>query len=174
MARDKIGPLSALEVITERSDCRLQLTNIAMIGDNEVGRGEPLRPARLRSHSTTHICFIHPSLHGPPHPDLIIGIHHDHRPTHRGCHDRRFDDCHARKPLQRCLDTTEDQGMSDRFQSPELARVGENDPSQRLAVYLAFEDDARPPLGDRGEAFVGQNGVTDGVRVDGVNAPLRQ
>ena len=60
--------------------------------------------------------------------------------------------------------------MSDRFQRPELARVGENDLSQRLAVYLAFEDDARPPLGDRGEALVGQDRVTDGVRADGANA----
>lgn len=64
--------------------------------------------------------------------------------------------------------------MSDRLYSPELVRVGENDPGQRLAVYLAFEDDVRPPLGDRGQAFVSQDGMTDGVRVDGVNASLLQ
>ena len=87
---------------------------------------------------------------------------------------RHLDDCNAGKSLQIGLDSAEDHGMSDRFEHLELSRVVENNPGQRLAVYLAFEDDVRPSLGDRGQSFTGKNEVTHGVRVDGVNAPHRQ
>ena len=122
----------------------------------------------------TDICFTHTPLHGSIQTCLIVCIHHDHRPAHPGLEQRHLHDRDTEKFLQIGLDSTEDQWMSDRLEHFELSRVVENDPGQRLAVYLAFEDDVRPPLGDRGQTFAGKNKVTHGVGVDGANAALRQ
>ena len=174
MAWDKIRPLFPGEEVTKQSDDRLQLPDIAMVGYHQIGGSEPYGPAGLRRHSEADISFFHATLQSPTHSGPIVGIHNDAWPAHRGLEQRHLDYHHTGKPLQISLDSTEDQGMSDRFQSPELPRVAENDPGQRLAVYLAFEDDVRPPVGDRGQGFVGQDGMTHRVRVDGANAPLRQ
>lgn len=64
--------------------------------------------------------------------------------------------------------------MSDRLQSNELVPIGEDDPAQRLAVYLAFEDDLRPSLRDRAKTLLVQDRMTNRVRVDGPNASLRK
>ena len=174
MAWDKIRPQSPKEIVAQQCRRRLQMPDFAVIWHHHVGGRQPLCPAGLRRHSTSDICFAHTPLHGPTQPGLVVGIHHDRRPTHRGLEQRHLDDCNTGKSLQIGLDSTEDHGMSDRFEHLELSRVVENDPGQRLAVYLAFEDDVRPSLGDRGQSFAGQNEVTHGVRVDGVNAPHRQ
>ncbi len=60
--------------------------------------------------------------------------------------------------------------MSDRFQGSQLPSLGEDDPGQRLAVYLAFDDDPRPPLRDRAEALLVQDGMTNRVGIDRSNA----
>jgi hypothetical protein len=64
--------------------------------------------------------------------------------------------------------------MSDLFQGAELAGVGEHDPGERLAVYLAFENDFRPPLGDRVQGLTGQDRMTHRIGVDGADTPLRK
>jgi hypothetical protein len=60
--------------------------------------------------------------------------------------------------------------MSDRLQGAELARIIEDDASQRLATYLAFENDLRPSLRNGAQALFEQDRVPDRVRIDGVNA----
>ena len=174
MAWDKIRPQCPQEKVGQQVRRLLQKTDFAVIWNHHSRGREPVCPAGLGSHSTTHVGVVHAPLHGPSAPCLVIGIYHDHRPTHRGLEQRHLDDCNTGKSLQIGFDSAEDQGMSDRLEHLELSRVVENDPGQRLAVYLAFEDDVRPSLGDRSQSFVGKNEVTHRVRVDGVNAPHRQ
>jgi len=174
VAWDKIRPLSPYEIVAQQGRRLLQVMDVVVIWHNHISRCQPLCPAGLRRHSTADVCFAHTALHGPTQPGLIVGIHHDRRPTDRAFEQRHLDDCNTGKFLQIGVDPAEDHGMSDRLEHLELSRVVENDPGQRLAVYLAFEDDVRPSLGDRGQSFAGQYEVTHGVRVDGVNAPHRQ
>ena len=64
--------------------------------------------------------------------------------------------------------------MSDFLQGSELVWVGEHDPGERLAVYLAFEDDPRPSSRDRGQGFVRQDSMPNGIGVDGADTARRQ
>lgn len=64
--------------------------------------------------------------------------------------------------------------MSDRLQGSELDRVGEYDIGQQLAVYLAFENDMRPSLGDRGQRLRIEDEMADGVGIDHPYPPLGQ
>ena len=64
--------------------------------------------------------------------------------------------------------------MSDRLEFSELFRIGEYDPAEGLAVYLAFEDDLRPSRRDRSPSLVGEDSVTDRIGVDGSDPALRQ
>jgi len=87
---------------------------------------------------------------------------------------RHLDHRHGRKPLQFRLDPAEDERMSDRLEFSELFRIGEYDPAEGLAVYLAFEDDLRPSRRDRSPSLVGEDSVTDRIGVDGSDPALRQ
>jgi hypothetical protein len=106
--------------------------------------------------------------------DIVTGIYGDSRPTKVGIEKRHLHHSDVRKSLQLISNPAEDQGMSDFFQSPELVGVGEHDPSQQLAVYLAFEDDTRPSFGDRGQSFIYKDRVAHRIGVDSADATRRQ
>ena len=64
--------------------------------------------------------------------------------------------------------------MSDFLQSSELLGVGEHDPGERLAVYLAFENDVRPSLRNGVQRFLSEDQMAHRIGVDGADATLRQ
>jgi hypothetical protein len=107
-------------------------------------------------------------------PDRVLGVDHQSAPVEAGGDQGHLHYCNAGKPLQLVVNPAEDEWMSDRLQSSQLTRVIENDPSQSLAVDLAFENDRRPSLGNRAKALLGEDLMADRVRIDGVNASFRQ
>lgn len=64
--------------------------------------------------------------------------------------------------------------MSDRLERRKLTRVLEDDPGQRLASYLAFEDDLRPALGNRAKSLAGEDLMSDLVRIDSADPGVGQ
>lgn len=151
-----------------------EVVQIAVIRYHQSRPGQPSGPRRLGCHPLPHFRFGHSSLHGPWQTNIVTRVDHDERPAEVRFEKWHLDRGDPWKSLQFISDPAEYQGMSDFFQSPELVGVGEHDPSERLAVYLAFEDDLRPPLGDRAQSFISQHRMAHRIGVDGADASHRQ
>jgi hypothetical protein len=113
-------------------------------------------------------------VHSSLQPNIVPCIDHNARPPQTRFEEWHLDNRDPRKSLQLISDPAEDQGMSDFFQRPELVGVGEHDPGERLAVYLAFEDDIRPSVPDRGQGLISQDRMAHRIGVDGADASHRQ
>jgi hypothetical protein len=107
-------------------------------------------------------------------PNIVPCIDHHAWPAQTRIEEWHLDNRHPRKSLQLISDPAEDQRMSDFFQNAELVGVGEYDPGERLAVYLAFEDDIRPSVSDRGQGLFSQDRMAHRIGVDGADASHRQ
>jgi hypothetical protein len=64
--------------------------------------------------------------------------------------------------------------MSDRLESRKLVGVVEDDPGQRLATYLAFEDDFGPARRHWSKSLGIEDPVPNRVGIDGLDAMFGQ
>ena len=118
-----------------------------MVGDHQIGRGQPLRPRWLGGHPRSKVLGVDPPLQCALETDVIRGVDHHAGPEKAGVEDRHLDHRQPVKSLQLSSDRAEYVRVGQGLQFPELARIGENDASQPPPIDDTIAQHLRPAVG---------------------------
>ena len=147
-------------------DGALEVIEASVIGDHQIGRGQPLPTARLGHHPPLGIGSVHTPGHGTFQTHGVGSVDHHPGPTLTGIYHRDLDHGHAVESLQLSLDSTEDQRMGHRFESSQLDRVVEHDGGERTPIDNPVGHDLRPTGRYCVDRLILKHGMAHGVGID--------
>jgi hypothetical protein len=142
-----------------------------VVGDDDVGHGQPFRPARLRPHPRLRIPFAETSLQDPRQSDRVTGINHypspplpESDPENRHLHHHDTIDL-----LHLMLDPAEDMRVCYRLEPAKLLLIAEDNPCETGPVNLPIVDHMGPGRRhfDEGRSGRLEDLMTDAICVDG-------
>lgn len=146
-----------------------QLPHILVIGNDQIGSGEPFAPGRLSAHPGLRVFCGHSSRHEPRQAHFVCAVDHETAPTvpKRALQQRNLHSNSVWNSLHTLFDDAEDMRVCDVPEFSQRGLVFEDDCGQLRTIDFSVDDDLGPAAGDGSECWPspGEHFVTDRVAI---------